>query len=1026
MIKNLCLSLFLLLPAWVAGQGALLYFEKFTTQNKLSHNKVNCILEDRRGFMWIGTNDGLNRFDGNNFLVFRNQAGNKASLSGNIITGLLEDEEGVLWIATEDGGLTRYDYRRPPAEQFRQFKNLPGDTASIPANTILAMKQDAQGYLWLAVSANSVIRFNKKTGHFDKPLPAGSRKTALSLETDQQGWIWVGRQGGGLLKVNSRNFETAWDKRYDDLYAGLPHVVITSLFRDSDQRMWYGSWDKVVYRFDPVSNSESALPATGNTGSSLQDVIQSFAEDKQKRIWMGGSMHGLHMYDKASGTFRHFTHDPQKEGSIADNTINCVYFDRYGRLWLGTNKGISVSNPTREQFVQRFLPHEPGASPITIYDFHKADNGELWIGTSEGIFIEKENTAGYRHIPLTFQGTRLAVTRFFRDSRGQYYLGTNYSLFRYDPLSARISLLPNTDKDKVMNKIIESRVVSVVELNLDNKPVLLVSPYGHYLAYYDLNEQKWVSRLDPGKQIIEQYGLRDNLVRKLYRTASGQLWLANVKEGLGKWQEKPSPHVEYFRNDPRKADGLSNNHIYDITEDEKGGLWLSTFGGGLNHVDAKTGEIKHVSATNNLLEGIQTDGRNNVWMISNGNIFSYNPARSSYSSFSLPDLEKTGGVNGYMYKDPQGYLYAAGKNYYLRFHPDSVSIEQQQPEVFLTDFRVFNESFSNLLTNKTIRLNYRQNYFTIEFAAPDFLSAQPVQYAYMLEGSDKGWVECGTRNFAPYSNLREGTYTFRVRATNNPGAWSQQEYSIRIVIIPPVWRRWWFYLLCCVAIAGTVYALYRYRINELLKRQSMRNKIAQDLHDSVGSTLSSISVYSQVAQIQSGQGDKEELNEVLGKISTTANDMISEMNDIVWAINPRNDNMEKIIQRMESFARPLAAARNIRFELTYDKEVLSLQLDMDKRKNFYLLFKEAVTNAFKYSGASLLKVNIGLTGETLQLDVEDNGVGFNVEKEMAGNKLTLSGNGLINMQKRAGELGGTLRIEAAAGKGSALRLRFPV
>lgn len=740
---------------------------------------------------------------------------------------------------------------------------------------------------------------------------------------------------------------------------------------------------------------------------------------------MGGSNRGLHIYDKTTATFQHFEHNPLQEGSIADNTINCVYIDRSGKVWLGTNKGISVSNPAREQFVQNFLPHFPG-NGTTIYDFYKDDANTLWVGTSEGIYIKKDKAAGYVYKPVLYQGTKLAVTKFFRDKTGQLYIGTNYSLFKYDPVSHAISLLPNTENDKVMNKIIESRVVSIVEHAIDGKPALLVSPYGHYLAYYDLREKKWVSRLDPGKKIIEQYNLKDNLVHKLYQTSSGQLWFAHVKEGLGKWVADPSPHVQYFKNDPRQNGGLSNNHIYDITEDTKGNLWLSTFGGGLNYVNTQTGEIKHIEETNNLLEGIQTDNRNNVWMISNGNIFRYSPETSSYNSFSLPDLEKSGGVAGYMYKDREGRLYAAGKNYYFAFYPDSISDKQWQPEVYLTDFRVFNESFSNLLSGKTIRLNYQQNYFTIEFAAPDYLSAQPVQYAYMLEGSDKDWVECGTRNFAPYSNLKEGTYVFRVKATNNPGTWSEREYNIRIVISPPLWRRWWFYLLCCLVIAGTVYALYRYRINELLKRQAMRNKIAQDLHDSVGSTLSSISVYSQVAQIQSKEDKKEDLNEVLGKISTTSNDMISEMNDIVWAINPRNDSMEKIIQRMESFARPLAAARNIRFELTYDKSVASLQLDMGVRKNFYLIFKEAVNNAIKYSGASELLADIHSANNKLVLKVQDNGVGFNTEKEMAGNAASLSGNGLRNMHTRAAELHGSLQIISQPGKGAVITLQVPL
>ncbi|MEO5647455.1 MAG: ATP-binding protein, partial [Chitinophagaceae bacterium] len=250
--------------------------------------------------------------------------------------------------------------------------------------------------------------------------------------------------------------------------------------------------------------------------------------------------------------------------------------------------------------------------------------------------------------------------------------------------------------------------------------------------------------------------------------------------------------------------------------------------------------------------------------------------------------------------------------------------------------------------------------------------------------------------------------------------------SVSVEVIAPFWKRWWFYILFAIFISGIIYIIYRYRVNELLKRHSIRNKIAQDLHDNIGSTLSSISVYSQVAHIKSKESKEDELKEILDKISVTSNDMITELNDTVWAINPRNDNMEKIILRMESFALPLAAARNIRFNLNCDKTIASLQLDMDKRKNFYLIFKEAVTNAIKYSGASELLVDILLEKNKLLLKVIDNGVGFNREKEMAANRATLSGNGLHNMHKRAIELNGELIISSLPGEGAAISFYLPL
>jgi signal transduction histidine kinase len=328
-----------------------------------------------------------------------------------------------------------------------------------------------------------------------------------------------------------------------------------------------------------------------------------------------------------------------------------------------------------------------------------------------------------------------------------------------------------------------------------------------------------------------------------------------------------------------------------------------------------------------------------------------------------------------------------------------------------------------LLFDEKIKLKYTQNYFTIEFAAPYFSGTEKIQYRYMLEGVDKDWVDAGTRNVASYPNTGSGNFSFRVRASVDNGQWVESKMVLRIEVVPPFWKRLWFYAIIALLIGGAAFAVYGYSINELLKRQAIRNKIAQDLHDNIGSTLSSISVFSQVAKIRGERDEKEGLQELLNKISDTSNEMIMEMNDTVWAINPQNDSMEKIIQRMESYAKPLLAVRNIQFSYHYDKSILNLHLEMERRKNFYLVFKEAVNNAIKYSGASELNVTITQQNNLLELIVKDNGVGFNVEKELNEASQSLSGNGLRNMKARAKDMQAQITIESTPGIGTSINLR---
>ncbi len=348
------------------------------------------------------------------------------------------------------------------------------------------------------------------------------------------------------------------------------------------------------------------------------------------------------------------------------------------------------------------------------------------------------------------------------------------------------------------------------------------------------------------------------------------------------------------------------------------------------------------------------------------------------------------------------------------------------PQVFFTDFKIFNESHHELLLKDTIRLGYDQNYFTVCFAAPDLTPGSNTQYSYMLEGRDKDWINIGTRTEQEFSNLEAKNYVLKVRARNRAGMWNEKVASIGISIIPPFWQRWWFYGLCGLGIGLGIYGIYSYRIDQLLKQQGIRNKIAQDLHDNIGSTLSSISVYSQVARIYHDQGRQGELQLTLEKISATSGEMISEMNDIVWAINPRHDSMDTILQRMESFARPLLALKDIVFHFEVEPGIKQVNLEMTRRKNFYLIFKEAVNNALKYAGCSNLRVRIALRQHQLELEVKDDGEGFDLEKVHAYTSQSLSGNGLRNMEMRAVEMKGIWKIDSHPGMGTTVQLRFPI
>lgn len=1019
MYKNIFILSFLLITVCATAQDKPLYFQQINSNQGLSNNNVNCILQDSRGFMWIGTNDGLNRYDGKQFIVFRHQPASKSSIGGNIISHIVEDKNGFLWIATADGGISRYDYRAAPERQFIIYQNDESDKKSIPGNMINTLLIDDRGILWLGTSGRGVVRFDPRSGVFQQ-LTVHGNSTVLDLEKAADGKIWAGLRGHGLIRIDPLQTKSFVDQRYNDPYKKLPHIVVAAIYKDSNKDVWIGSWDKTIYRY---SNGKTEPEEVGNKGKSFfqNDDALCFEEDNNGLLWIGGKSEGLYLLNRKDNSVQQYVHNSIQEGTIADNRVNCIYKDRENNMWLGTGKGISLYKPLLQQFTQTFIPFAGKDAVKRVFDFTEDKQKNLYIGTDKGLFFQKAGEQNFQFIPLIYKGEKLQASKFywFND---QLLIGTNLSLFVFNTVTRQCSLLPNTDKDVVMRKIIESRVVSIAADSLRRQPVLWAIPYGHYLAYYDLTQQRWVSRQDSIQKIISKLNLVDNLIRKIVVDRNGIRWIATAKEGLGVMR-RGEPTFTFFSATSNRSSGLAAIDVYDVLPDNKGNVWISTHGAGLFYGTGSSLTFQHIDGSPNLCEGMQLDDKNNLWIISGNTLYRYRPGEKKIISWQLPDIEKSGGVSGRLFKNQDGILYAAGNNYFIKMLPEALYKKQTTPGIYITDIKVDAKSQTEYLYSGKKKFSFSNNNLSFEFAAPKTPDDVPVQFEYRMKGLNDSWLknESGVENFP---NLQPGNYVFEVRVAGVDENKAVAAYPF--TISPPFYGTWWFYALCILFIALIIYSLYRYRINQLLKQQAMRNKIAQDLHDSVGSTLSSISVYSQVAKIYKQKDKPAELHDTLEKISTASGEMISEMNDIVWAINPRNDTMEKILQRMESFAKPLLQSKEIELSFEYDAAVVHYNLPMEKRKNLYLIFKESVSNALKYAECKKVEVKISHSGNKMKMSITDDGRGFDmagIKKHTAG---SLSGNGLQNMKRRASETGGECIINSSPGQGTSVCFTFHV
>ncbi|MEZ4740801.1 MAG: triple tyrosine motif-containing protein [Flavobacteriales bacterium] len=519
--------------------------------------------------------------------------------------------------------------------------------------------------------------------------------------------------------------------------------------------------------------------------------------------------------------------------------------------------------------------------------------------------------------------------------------------------------------------------------------------------------------------------------------SDGRLWLGTY-EGLlcldtrsGKW--------EAFVNDPRDPLSLPGNMVLATCPDPSEpneGLWVGTEGNGMAVYDRRTRKFTRYTTEeglpNDVVYGILQGAAGELWLSTNQGLCRFEPRTGAMRTFTTAHGLPGNEFNRYSaLRNSDGTLTFGGMGGAVDFDPADFLTDTLHSPTVITSLRLRNQrvdrnSRPDLLQaflpfTERIELPYDERMVAFTFSSMDHSAPARNTFRYMLDGLDEEWVECGTTHEATFTNLDPGSYTFRVQGRNSMGIWDPVGASVLLVITPPWWGTWWFRVALVLAVAGALYTLYRYRLAQQLRLVHMRDRIARDLHDEIGSTLSSVALYSEVALREGDKGSTGHA-ETLARISTSTSEMMESMNDIVWAVNSRNDDLLQVAQRMKAFAARISEAAEMHLEFHFDERLSDRPLTMVQRKNLYLIFKEAVNNAAKYSGGTALKVSLDRQQAEFVLHVEDDGKGM--EASNGAHVHSGGGNGLLNMSARAEEMGGTLHVDSANGQGTRVILRF--
>jgi len=1045
---------------------------------------VEQMLQDQRGLMWFASVGSLAKYDGYQLTAYRPDPADPDSLPYEFVQAIWEDSDGELWVGS-GGGLSRLDqttgkfthyYRhgqvqciredssgllwfgtwrglfaldRVTGEVVRTYQHdprAPDDPNRPSGNSIRAIQEDREGHLWLA-TWNGLDRLDPATGTFvhyrsDRDDPHSlSASAAISLHEGRDGALWIGTYGGGLCRMvaegegASEVSFTCYRHDPDDPHS-LSDDRVTSILEDSSGRLWIGTATGLNWLVPSTSSGQG--PSTGS-----------------------GQVPSM---DSSQARFVRHRHDPSDPYSLGDDVIEALYEDRSGIVWIATAGGVNKYSRRANRFthyrglpvVREDTPGRYGLSDSKVQAIAEDTDGSLWAATFGGGLNRLDRESGalavYKNDPADYTSLMSDdVSAVYMDRAGVMWAGTsNGWLERFDP---------GTETFEHHRYVGSAAVSEIAEdpwgnfwIGTDGAGLLLLDSATGSLSIYH--------------QYSSRYGsLSHDSIQALHVDRDGVLWVGTVSGGVNVWDEESDGFVQYAR-DPNDPTTVSHGIVLSFYEDPElyeGAVWVGTGGGGLNRFDHSTGAFTRYSTEEGLADPlvgcIQGDDEGYLWLGTIGGLSRFDPRTETFLN-----LDERDGVPRGTYADccrsKSGEMLFAGLSGVIAFDPKEIEPNPHRPPVIITAFDVFNEPIVTYLNpDEHIELAHDDNFVSFEFAALDYTVPDKNQYAYLMEGLDKGWVYAGTRRHAEYPNLPPGEYTFRVKGSNSDGVWNEDGIAVRLTITHPFWQTWWFNAVVSILLATGIFGGYRLRVRSIQRRSrelesqvgertaelsrtnvllqqeiaeraraeqalseraaeaavaAERSRLARELHDSVTQSLYSSTLLAEAGQRLAGAGDAARAQGYLSRLGEITQQALKEMRMLVYQLRPLALSEVGLVgalqQRLDAVER--RAGVDARLQVQGD-----VDLPARVEEEFYRVAQEALNNALKHATPSMVVVSIRADAGRVELEVRDDGQGF--DPAGVGDE---GGMGLAGMRERAERLGGTLTIDSTPGGGTTVRI----
>jgi ligand-binding sensor domain-containing protein len=918
--------------------------------------------------MWIGTNDGLNRFDGYTVDIYEHERGNKNSLPDNMVRCLFTDSRGTLWIGTANG-LASYEYR---SNSFHVFLYNSKDEKSLPGNSISAINEDANGILWIG-TFSGLCSFDLKNKRFTRFLRDNHSNSISSnyvrdIEFAPDGSMWISTSKGlNRLDLSTMRFSSFFHDPNDS--TTLSGNTLTKMAIDKNGGLWvsvnettylecFDTKTNRVRHFRHFTEKQSHIP-----NNNPRDIFI----DRSGRLWVGTQGEGLFLFSPGDETFYNYKADFLEPNKLQSNAVVDFYQDNSGMIWLATIAYVERFKPDESKFIfhrPKFLTNQGFVSPVTMAIVEDPAH-RLWIGTNLGIAVLDRKTGSYTHYQrnqkdlnsFNSQGAQALCV----DKRGNMWIGNMSGVHLFDPVQNNFRKF-YAKRDTSRNMAFVYSIVS------DKNGDLLIGGQAG-LSIYRFERDSFQTLLK-------------NVVRIIYEDRSGIIWMGTDGEGLIKY-DRLTGKKEHFTSVHHDSSSLASNHVNSIVQDRKGEIWIGT-PSGLCRFDERTRKFTTFSEkdgmSNTRVRQLLVDNKDRIWMCTNRGVSMLNEDRTAFTNYDTGELMQLLPFNvAQPIITHDGYFCYIGNNGFKMFHPDSLRKNDFIPPLVLKRIMIFDQPLkldSSYADVRSLKLSYKQNFFSFEFAALNYDHPEKNQYAYQLIGFDKKVVHAGTNRIISYTNVPHGSYTLKVTASNNDEVWNKTGYEMAIVITPPFWVTWWFRTIVVIAFLAAVFLFFKLRENRIKKEQARQTAINKQIAEikmiALRGQMNPHFIFNSLNSIQHfiSSREKEEALNYLSKFSKLIRKILENSRENTVSISNEIQLLELYIQ-----------LEQLRFSNKFDYQIaIDERIDMENTLIPPMIIQPYVENAILHglinkNDKGDLYLSLERNNGSLICKIEDNGIG---------------------------------------------------